>query len=50
MSKHHCQECGIILKWTEVQRVYDEHGVEHRLCIDCAEERYCSGEPEELPA
>ena len=34
----------------EVQRVYDAHGVEHRLCIDCAEERYYSGEPEELPA
>lgn len=45
---HRCQECGIVLEWSEVQRVYDEFGVEHRLCIDCAEEKYLSRDP--LPA
>lgn len=47
--KHTCEECGIILKWAEVVCLEDENGVEHRVCIDCATDKYRVGESEELP-
>jgi len=35
-----CEECGILLSWWQVKRFFDAEGREHRVCIDCAEEKY----------
>lgn len=50
MKLFRCEECGILLKWVEVQRVTDEHNIEHRVCIDCAEDKYFPRGSEDLPA
>lgn len=40
MGKHKCENCGIILQWNEVTRIADISGKVHRLCIDCANDKY----------
>lgn len=42
---HHCEECGILVKWADLVRIVDKKGKEHRLCPDCYTEKY--GEKEE---
>lgn len=41
---HHCEECGIIVPWKDLIRITDKNGKEHRLCIDCAQEKYGQGQ------
>ena len=40
MKKHQCEECGIILEYAQLVRLQDTKSTWHRVCIDCACDKY----------